>query len=143
VHFAGVTAHPTGSWVTQQARTLLMDLSDRVERLRFVIRDRDTKFVAGFDAVFTSEQIQIIRTPVRAPRANAIAERWISTIRRECTDQVIILGQRHLITVLNSYITHYNTHRPHHALGQRPPDGPQNPIVRRQARCDALACSEV
>ena len=124
VHLAGITAHPTGAWVAQQARTLLMDLGARVDRLRFLIRDRDAKFVAGFDTVFTSEQIKIIRTPVRAPRANAIAERWIGTVRRECTDRILILGPRHLTAILKTYLNHYNTHRPHRALDQRPPDGP-------------------
>jgi transposase InsO family protein len=127
VHLAGITANPTGAWVTQQARTLLMDLGDRAEQLRFLIRDRDTKFVAGFDTVFTSEQITIIRTPVHAPRANAIAKRWVDTVRRECTDRLLILDRRHLTTVLHSHLTHYNTHRPHRALGQRPPDGPIAP----------------
>ena len=126
MHLAGVTAHPTGAWVTQQARNLLTDLGDRVERLRFLIRDRDARFVAGFDTVFTTEQITIIRTPVRAPRANAIAERWIGTLRRECTDRILILGHRHLTTVLVTYLNHYNTHRPHRALDQRPPDGPES-----------------
>jgi transposase InsO family protein len=93
VHLAGITAHPTGAWVTQQARNLLMDLGARVDRLRLLICDRDSKFVAGFDTVFTSEQIKIIRTPVRAPHANAIAERWIGTVRRECTDRILILGR--------------------------------------------------
>jgi len=121
VHLAAVTAHPTGSWVTQQARTLLMDLGDRVDQLRFLIRDRDATFVADVDAVFTSEQIKIIRTPARAPRANAIAERWVDTVRRECTNRILILGHRHLITVLSTYLTHDNSHRPHRALDQRPP----------------------
>jgi putative transposase len=104
-----------------------MDLDDRVERLRFLIRDRDSKFVDSFDTVFTSEQIKIIRTPIRAPRANALAERWIGTVRRECTDRILILGRRHLIAVLTTYLTHYNTHRPHRTLGQRPPDIPAAP----------------
>jgi transposase InsO family protein len=139
VHLAGVTAHPTGSWAAQQARNLLMDLGARVDRLRFLIRDRDSKFVAGFDTVFTSEQIKIIRTPVRAPRANAIAERWIGTVRRECTDRILILGRRHLTAILKTYLNHYNTHRPHRALDQRPPDGPTDtpgapPVQVRRTR---------
>jgi putative transposase len=109
VYLAGVTAHPTGSWVTQQARNFLMDLDDRVERLRFLIRDRDSKFVDSFDTVFTSEQIKVIRTPIRAPRANALAERWIGTVHRECTDRILILGRRHLIAGTD-YLPHALQH---------------------------------
>ena len=134
VHIAGITAHPTGAWVTQQARNLLMDLGDRAEQFRFLIRDRDSKFTAAFDAVFAGADIRIIRTPVRAPRANAIAERWIGTLRRECLDHLLITGPRHLALVLQEFAEHYNTHRPHRSLSQQPPAGrtppPSKPTVR-------------
>jgi transposase InsO family protein len=123
VHIAGITAHPTGDWVTQHARNLLMDLGDRADQFRFLIRDRDSKFSAAFDAVFTGADIRIIRTPARAPRANAIAERFIGTPRRECLDHLLITGTHHLTAVLREYVEHYNGHRPHRTLHQTPPSG--------------------
>lgn len=121
VHLAGITAHPTGEWITQQARNLLMTLEEHGDSLKFLIRDRDTKFTAAFDAVFTAVGVRIIRTPVRAPRANAIAERWISSARRECLDRMLTTGGQHLRLVLGEYVDHYNSHRPHRALQQSPP----------------------
>ena len=123
VHLAGITAHPAGEWVAQQVRNLLMDLDDQAEGLKFLIRDRDTKFTAAFDAVFTPAAVRIIRTPARAPRANAIAERWISSARRECLDRLLITSERHLRLVLGEYVDHYNAHRPHRALQHGPPAG--------------------
>jgi putative transposase len=139
VHLAGITAHPTGAWVTQQARNLLIDLGDRTAQFRYLIRDRDTKFTAAFDAVFAGADIAILRTPVRAPRANAIAERFIGTLRRECLDHLLITGQRHLAAVLGEYLKHYNTHRPtDRSINARPraalPRSPQRPF----GRCDAI-----
>ena len=141
VHLAGITAHPTGAWVTQQARNLLMDLGDRAEQFRFLIRDRDSKFTAAFDAVFAGADIRIIRTPVRAPRANAIAERFIGTLRRECLDHLLITGPRHLAAVLHEFVEHYNTHRPHRSLDQHPPAGrtpPPSGATVRPLRRDRL-----
>src|SRR5690349_3218727 len=127
VHLAGITARPTGAWVTQQARNLLMNLAEQADGLKFLIHDRDAKFTAAFDAVLTAIGVRIIKTPVQAPRANAIAERWIASARRECLDRMLIMGERHLRLVLNEYIDHYNQHRPHRALQQSPPAGCPHP----------------
>ena len=134
VHVAGITAHPTGAWVTQQARNLLMDLGEYAAQFRFLIRDRDSKFTAAFDAVFSGADIRIIRTPVRAPRANAIAERFIGTLRRECLDHLLITGPRHLAVVLHEYVQHRSLH-------QRPPAGhtpPRSGAGIRPLRRDRL-----
>ncbi len=95
-----------------------MALEDRVHPVKFLIRDRDAKFTSGFDEVFKAEGVRIIRTPVKAPRANAFAERFVGTVRRECLDRMMIFGHRHLEHVLAEYVAHYNKHRPHRSLGQ-------------------------
>jgi transposase len=121
LHLAGITAHPTGTWVAQQARNLAMELGTRMDVLRFLVRDRDTKFIKAFDEVFRADGLRIIKTPPQAPRANAICERVIGTLRREVLDRMLIFNERHLAKVLAEYTTHYNDHRPHQSRGQRPP----------------------
>jgi putative transposase len=121
VHILGVTRHPTGEWVTQQARNLMLVLGEAAHDFRFLVRDRDTKFTAAFDAVFAGAGVAVLRSPPRAPKANPYAERWVSTARRECPDRMLIFHERQLVHVLAEYATHYNTHRPHRALGQRSP----------------------
>jgi transposase InsO family protein len=127
VHLAGITADPTGEWATQQARNFIETFVERAEPIRFLIHDRDSKFTEAFDEVFRSDGIRTIRTPVRAPRANAFIERWIGTVRRECLDRILIVNRRHLERVLPVYIRHYNEHRPHRSLHQQPPLGESPP----------------
>jgi transposase InsO family protein len=129
VYITGVTASPVGQWVTQQARNLSMVLAARTNAARFLIRDRDAKFTASFDEVFRSEGIRVIRTPVRAPRANAFAERLVGTIRRECLDRMLVFNRRQLETVLAEFVDHYNSHRPHRSLEQAAPLLTTRPLV--------------
>lgn len=121
IYFSGVTANPAGEWVTQQARNLTFDLTGRSRAAKFLIRDRDTKFTSSFDEVFRTEGIGAIKTPVRSPRANAFAERFVGTVRRECTDRILIFRRTHLEQVLAEYVAHYNDHRPHRSLDQQAP----------------------
>jgi putative transposase len=122
VHLAGVTANPNGAWVAQQARNLLLVLGERGRQVRFLLRDRDAKFCRGFDDVFRSADAEVLLTPVRAPKANAYAERWVGTVRAECLDWLLIVGRGHLEQALRVYVQHYNRHRPHRALGLEQPD---------------------
>ena len=116
VFLAGVTEHPIGAWVTQQARNLAMTLEDEGRSVKFLIRDRDTKFVGPFDEVMTSIGARVIKTPVRAPRATAFAERFVGTARRECLDWLLIRNERHLERVLTEFVEHYNSARPHRGI---------------------------
>jgi putative transposase len=120
VHLAGCTTNPTGGWVTQQARNL--SFTGLFDRMQFLIHDRDNKFSGAFDEVFRSEGIKVINTPIRAPQANAYAERFVRTVRAECLDWLLIIGRRHLESVLRIYTAHYNRERPHRGLALLPPD---------------------
>lgn len=113
VYILGVTAHPTGTWTAQQARNLLTDLGKRASSFRFLIRDRDSKFTAAFDGVFSGSGMRVLKTPVQSPRVNSYAERFVGTLRRECLDHVLVLGEQHLREFLAEYVRHYNGHRPH------------------------------
>jgi putative transposase len=137
IEYVACTSHPDGGWVAQQARNLIMQLGDE-HPFRFLVHDRDTKFSHAFDAVFGTEGIRVIRTPVQAPNANAYAERWVRTLRTDCLDRILILGRRHLEHVLRVYRRHYNEHRPHRPLDLFPPNGrdptPLNASDRLQRR---------
>jgi transposase InsO family protein len=122
IQYVACTSNPDGAWMMQQARNLLMDLDDRGQRPRLLIHDRDSKFSRAFDAVFHGERIRVIRTPLRAPNANAHIERWVGSVRRECLDRLLIFNRRQLEQVLRVYVRHYNKRRPHRALDLQAPD---------------------
>jgi transposase InsO family protein len=129
VEYFAVTSKPDTHWLLQQARNLLMELDDRDQQVRFLIHDRDAKFPRAFDALLSNEGVNVIRTPVRAPNANAHMERWVGTVRRECLDRLLIVGRRQLGHVLRVYVGHYNRQRPHRALDLSPPDSKIHPPI--------------
>jgi putative transposase len=135
IRILGASTHPNNAWVTQQARNLMMDLQERPKAVKFLIRDRDTKFTAAWDAVITGAGIRTVRSPVQAPLANAIMERWIGSCRRELLDRTLIWNQRHLLRVLREYEIHHNEHRPHRSLQQA---APLRPVPERVVDLDAL-----
>ncbi|MCP3877869.1 MAG: transposase [Sulfitobacter sp.] len=146
VIFAGLTANPTGAWTTQAARNLFLDHTSQLTGARALVRDRGSQFIDAFDEIFRTEGLKILRTPVRTPVANTFAERWIGSIRRELLDRTIIWNQRQLERLIIEYVAHYNGHRPHRSLKQRPPDAAHEPpptmpgsiTVLRTTRCDGL-----
>lgn len=123
LHILGVTEHPTAAWATQLARTFLADIGERADWFRYLIRDRDAIFTDTFDAVFAAENIEIKKSAPQTPKMNAFAERWVKTLRAECTDRMLITGDRHLRVVLNRYTQHFNAGRSHqgHGLKLRAP----------------------
>jgi transposase InsO family protein len=147
VFYGGITEHPTGEWTTQAARNLFLRHGDRLAGCKTLVRDRGSQFVASFDEVFRSEHISVLKTPARTPVANAFAERWIGSLRRELLDRTLIWNRRQLERIVVDYIDHYNEHRPHRSLDQRSPaatvPGARPPVPAggqpiRSSRCDGL-----
>lgn len=121
VHLAGVTANPDGHWLAQQARQYIWAIEEREETFCSLIHDNDRKLTSAFDTVFQSKQISVIHTPLEAPNANPFAERWVRSVRQEMLDHVLVLNEAHLRRILQTYIDHYNTRRPHQSLAQQSP----------------------
>jgi len=144
VFFAGITANPTGAWTAQAARNLFLQHTNQLTASRALVRDRGSQFVDAFDEVFRTEGFKILKTPVRTPVANSYAERWIGSIRRELLDRTIIWNRRQLQQLVADYVGHYNDHRPHRSLDQRPPlasaldTHPPHLRIVKSTRCDGL-----
>ncbi len=146
VFYAGTTANPTGAWTTQAARNLFLRHADQLADSHAIVRDRGSQFIDTFDEIFHTEGLKILKTPVRTPVANAFAERWIGSIRRELLDRTLIWNKHQLERLVVDYIDHYNAHRPHRSLNQRPPlrpepsphaDPPRLQVIK-STRCDGL-----
>jgi putative transposase len=116
-----VTANPDCAWMCQQARNLAIE--ERLGNVHFLVHDRDIKFSGPFDEIMRCEGVRVIKTPIRSPKANAVAERWVRTVRNECLDHVLVFGRRHLERVVHAYLAHFNAERPHRSLQLLPPSG--------------------
>ena len=139
-HLLGVTRNPDSAWVTQRARNLAV--GERLRGVRFLIRDNDSKFSGPFDEVFRSDGLRIVKTPFRAPVANAFAERWVRIVREECLDYLLVFGRGHLEAIVREYVAHYNERRPHRSLALLTPNVPRtdraSPPAFDPARRDVL-----
>ena len=129
VHLAGITSHPDGQWVAQQARQLVWQFEETEISFLCLIRDNDSKYTEAFDTVFESQQTHIVPTPIRAPNANSYSERWIRSVREECLDHILIINEIHLRRVLNEYLKYYNSRRPHQGLSQQSPIPRPEPVT--------------
>ena len=145
VFHAGATTNPTGTWTTQAARNLFLRHGDQLAGSRALVRDRGSQFIDTFDEIFRTEDLSILKTPVRTPVANAFAERWIGTIRRELLDRTLIWNQHQLERLVADYTDHYNQHRPHRSLNHQTPQAAEAPPPKRRhlhvvksSRCDGL-----
>ena len=136
VRILGVTAHPTATWTTQLARNLVMDVQDAGATAKYLIRDRDSRYTAAFDAVFHSEGITIVKTGIRVPRMNAIMERWVRSCRAELLDRTLIVNRAHLLHALREYEAFYNEHRPHRTLHAAAPLRPLPQPITEPHRLD-------
>jgi putative transposase len=145
IHLASITAHPTGAWITQAARNLLMDLDDHAHRFRFrfLIRDRDDKLAAAFDTVFAAAGIDVLKIPPRAPKANTHAERWVRRVRTECLDWILVWNRRHLERVPTNYVRHYNTARSHRGIDLDVPVPPTDITTARTERVGRVERADV
>jgi putative transposase len=140
VHLVGVTANPNGAWMAQVARNFVATLEEEGRRFRFLVRDRDTNFTAGFDQICASIGVEAIRTPIRSPKANGFAERWVRTVREDCLDHLLVFPRRHLESILAEYIEHYNRARPHRGLHLEQPVPRATTLVGRKViRRDILS----
>ncbi len=142
VQLVNLTPHPDAAWVTQQARNFAMTCDDLPEKPRFLIRDRDTKFVASFDAVMKAEEIEVIKTAIRAPNQNAYAERFVQTVKQECLSQFLICGEKHLRHLLAEFMAHYHLERAHQGLDNRPPLATTPPESQGPVSIEKIICTE-
>jgi putative transposase len=140
VHLAGPTVHPNGRWMAQQARNVPMLFAEQPDKPRLLLRDHDTKFTRVFDEILQAEGVEVKAVGPRAPNMNAVAERWVQSVKRECLDHFVVFGEAHLRHIVQEYLTWYHRCRPHQGLGNRPPAGPEPPASGGAFSADHIVC---